>query len=808
MKRIIASLLCMLFIFHSVIVTDAATPTDYRDIFFVKAKKPLAQFKLDVYRGSNLIESKESLVGNAIVEPPIIIAKVGDTFKISDLSDPNNAGASVSKWDFQVYGPGISNKEIYTSFNSLKSDAERVIKFDQKGTYNFFLNVMANTPLNLTDNWSNWSDNGNHRTLSANGEFYWYFTQIRVVVEEAKPVADFQILYNGEDVTDNASKPIQRSGNTLQVTLKDKSTITGGTIEERYWRFYNTNTWSPLPGQGKNDLTINVDSAQINASPNKIIFQLGAKSNTGEIDWEEHTVWSILAAAKVIVHHKDTNGNTVAVDDIINTTQGVETKVYSKAIEGYLANKTSDTVTVPNGQTQVEYTFYYSINNEAGRIIVHHKDIDGNTVAPDDVFLVALNTPTEVFSKPVANHTPNKTSDIVTVPSSDPDKLVEYTFTYTKNPPATSPITGWIECNDTVIQGNDINIKGGGNDPQGGSLTYSWEVDPSSWMVGTLTGTSSTVYFTQVGTVNVTLTVRSSSGGAATVTKAIRVLPAIPNAYIDIINPIANASNSRVNHKITLDANRSNSGSQRYTIDWSKTIWEIWVDDATPALTLNDIKTKAPFTLSTNSEGKQAIRVAGDFKQVDILSKKVGRVSLRLSITNTASNTGLTNKQFDVLPDLPPVADLTVTNKVLRDPSDSNYASGEITDLTVMQDEDRIAKRVWLYSFDSDNDGSNKLVTKNTDGSLKAIPTNEIWYVYHNASWQPVTIFGVNGSYASLKNLNIANINSGNLVNLPLRVNHVGKYRVELIVQEDLMSYTIPEFITPADIQKSYTFDE
>lgn len=636
-----------------------------------------------------------------------------------------------------------------------------------------------------------------------------------------QPVAtvtpNFDIYHDDNKVTNNLDAPIKRTSNSIQVQLRDTSTVQNDTITQRVWNYWsNNNKWEQAPGTGvpgaSDNLTIvNVDSSKLNInSEDSITFQLGTYTQSGLIKWVSHKVYSKDSSAKIIVHHKSTTGTTFEPNDIVPTEVDIPTKVYSRAIEGYIANKISHTVTVPSNDPDktVEHTFIYDVNNEAGRIIVHHKDTDGNTVAASDPFLVSLNTPTEVFSKTVANHTPNKTSDMVTVPSSDPDKTVEYTFTYTKNPPATSPITGWIECNDTVIQGNDITIKGGGNDPQGGALTYSWEVDPSSWMVGTLNGTSSTVYFTQVGTVNVTLTVRSSSGGIATVTKAIRVLPAIPNAYIEIMNPIANANNARVNHKITLDANKSTSGSQRYTIDWSKTIWEIWVEDATPALTLSDIKTKAPFTLSTNSLGKQVIKIAGEHKQIDILSKKIGRVSSSLSITNTANYTGYANKQLDILPDLPPVADFTVTNRVLRDPNDSNFATGDIVDLTVMQDEDLVAKRVWLYSFDSDNDGSNKHITKNPDGSLKAAPTNETWYVYHNGSWQPVTTFGLDGSYASLKNLNIANVNSGNLTSLPLRVNHVGKYRVELIVQEDLLSYTIPEFITQADIQKSYTFDE
>lgn len=788
MKKIISFLIVLSIIFQLAVTIDASEPTDYRGVGYL-VSKPKAQFSLTIKRGEEIIGKATSPVGDTLGQPTfanknLITARVGDTFDLADMSNDEFTKGTISEWDFQVYGPNLSHKVIYKdTFEALNTNVKKNVKFDEKGTYNFFLCVKANTPPSYTNSWANWSHNGNHQTLSPNGEFLWYFTQIRVVVEEAKPKADFQILYNGEDVTDNITKPIQRSGNSLQVTLKDKSTITGGTIVKREWKFYNTNHWKELPRQGTNDLTIEVSSAEINASPNKILFYLRTTSNTGETSWKEHQVHSVLAPAEIIVHHVNTNGKPVDTDDYVTATPGVATIVYSKAIEGYLASKTSDTVTVPIGQTRAEYTFIYNANITTGKIIIHHKDADGNPVAASDPFYVALDTPTEVFSKVIANHTPNKTSDMVTVPSSDPDKLVEYTFIYTKNPPPVNPPYVWIDSPNIVVMGNDINIKARGTDPTNSPITYTWEGSPSYMLEGTLDDEDNTVWFNREGVYSPTLT-GSSVNGTDTDTKEIIVLPATPNT-------IMTAQDRRVNHKITADASTSTSKSQRFPIDWTKSEWEISIEDNSKGLTLDDIKTLHTFTLGTNSNGQPVIKIEGDLKKIELLSKKEGKINILCTLYTTAGYSSFSLRTVNIGPDLPPVADYYSTAEAIRDPNDNNHASIDLVDLSYSPDGDAIGKRVWLYAFDWDNDGSF---------------LDEVWYVYDNGTWQPVTNYGIDGSYPSLKNLNINLIDDGNKPVVLLKLNHVGRYAVDLIVAEQLDSTnSIPAFINASDIQAADT---
>ena len=571
--------------------------------------------------------------------------------------------------------------------------------------------------------------------------------------------------------------------------MRDSSTIVNGIITKREWRYWSSASgWVKIPGQGDNVTSITVDSNNLsNVNINKLGFQLLATTDTNMTGYDAHDVASINSDATIIVHHETSGGTTLSPDVKIGTAVDKPTMVYSKAIAGYLPTKTTDSVTVPASDPDktVEYTFIYNASASAGTIIVHHKDTSGNQVTADDTFGVPLDTPTVVYSHAIANYTASLASYTVTVPTSDIDKTVEYTFIYAYSP-STLPPNVWINSNDTVIMGNDIDIDGTGTDPQNNPISYSWEVNPSSWMQGTLSGTSSTVWFNQVGNVNVTLT-GTTSGGSDTDTKQIRVLP--PTPQVILVSPLS----IRTNHKLTISALSSTSGSQRYTLDWPKSIWEISITDSSQGLTLNDIKTLLPYSLAINVQGKQVIRIVGDYKQIEILSKKQGKINVYSQLTNTANYTGFASREIEILPDLPPIIGVSVTKETLRDPEDANLAPIDLIDTSTSPDGDTIGKRVWFYAFDSDND---------------SLFTDEIWYVLDNNVWQPVTNYGISGSYLSLKDINIDLVNDGNKQMVLFKSNSVGVRMFGLIIRENLNNVnSIPVFITPSDMQKSSTFE-
>jgi hypothetical protein len=724
-----------LFYFSSVYAVE---PKDYRNILYKDDYgkdifKPTAQLGVKLNNEPELLSYPGTDIGYTTPPLVVIYAKVGDKISIFDHSRSNN-GRYIDMWEFQVSTPDGLDAYLTNSATDFISKYSNYT-LTKDGVYNIYLCVRdylsSSEKATYTYNWGNWSENGNHQALGINPggdgvkgtsddfQGYWYYTQIRVIVQPDAPTANFSITHNGTDVTDNSTQKINRLTNNLAVNLVDNSSIKSGSIVKREWKYWSTSSgWVKIPGQGTNDTSITVDSAALGISPDRMGFRLTATSDKGMTASAAHDVYSTYASG-------------------------------------------------------------------IASIIVHYKDDKGAALAPDDTIKTDLDKPTTIYSIPIANYKADKASDIVTVPSTDADKKVEYTFIY-RYSPATLPPTVSIDSKDSVIMGNDITIKAGGTDPQNNPIYYSWSVSPSSWMQGTLEGTSSTVWFNQVGTVTVTLT-GSTSGGSDTDTQNIRVLPPIPQVILD--SPLSIG----INHKLTVDASKSSSGSQRYAIDWTKTVWEISITDNSQGLTLEDIKTLHPYTVTTNSQGKQVMRIAGDYRQIDILSKKQGKINIYSSLTNTAGYIGFANREVELLPDLAPEIGISVTKETLRDPSDNNLAPIDLIDTSTSPDGDPIGKRVWFYAFDSNNDGSF---------------TDETWYVLDNGIWQPATSYGIDGSYGSLKYLDIDLINDGNQASVLFKADHVGRRMFELIVRESLDSTnSIADFVTTDDMQKSNTFN-
>ncbi|MNN44051.1 hypothetical protein D3C81_1583240 [compost metagenome] len=104
-------------------------------------------------------------------------------------------------------------------------------------------------------------------------------------------------------------------------------------------------------------------------------------------------------------------------------------------------------------------------------------------------------------------------------------------------------------------------------------------------------------------------------------------------------------------------------------------------------------------------------------------------------------------------------------NTVYRDPSNGNKASISIDDLSISPDYDYLAKRVWEYRYDSDNDGNF---------------AEEAWVL----------------------------INNGNLDRINFYPTEVGRYEIRITTKEEFGQPTIDEFVTVNDRKSADTANQ
>ncbi len=265
----------------------ALDPIDYRDVRFGEdLLKPIAKFGVSVNNSSGpytySIEEDSINYDNH----PKITAYVGDTLYIKDMSYSREGWAITgNSYDFQYYGLGYTYK-AYTT----KSNVEKPIALNQAGTLTIYL--MVKDKDNIVQGWHNWSQNGTRRVLGdhmaiTEQKVWWYFTAITVEVKVPEPTAEFEIHYQGTNVTDNINNPIQLDSFPYNVNLIDKSTTPAGThITGWEWQGNAGSGWVPL-------------STQQNPSDSVAGgwkgFRLRTTNNKGGVSaWKQHDVYAKL----------------------------------------------------------------------------------------------------------------------------------------------------------------------------------------------------------------------------------------------------------------------------------------------------------------------------------------------------------------------------------------------------------------------------------------------------------------------------------------------------------------------------------
>lgn len=168
--------------------------------------------------------------------------------------------------------------------------------------------------------------------------------------------------------------------------------------------------------------------------------------------------------------------------------------------------------------------------------------------------------------------------------------------------------------------GKSVFISGSGSyDPDNGpsSLSYDWDISPSSGVDGSLSGTSGSVTFTKEGTYTITLTVDDGED-SDTETDTIEVVNRPPKAVLDMPTEAIQGDEVTIENR-SYDPN----GDQITVIKWTIPPNADMKDPVaeTPVTTLNDDKTKVYF--DTPGEYEFTLYVEDEWGKSDQISQKI-----------------------------------------------------------------------------------------------------------------------------------------------------------------------------------------
>ncbi len=148
-----------------------------------------------------------------------------------------------------------------------------------------------------------------------------------------------------------------------------------------------------------------------------------------------------------------------------------------------------------------------------------------------------------------------------------------------------------------------------------------------------------------------------------------------------------------------------------------------------------------------------------------LLFKEPGDYQVRLRVKNSAGHWSEWAEKFvTISPDEAPIVDFYLVKKATRDSTNNNRAKIEIVDESYSPDQDRIAKRIWKYRYDKNNDGSFE---------------DETWIIFSNKNETEPEIY----------------------------VTDVGKYQIGLSIEEEFGQPTIPHLITKNDKRSANTLN-
>ncbi|WP_310831790.1 hypothetical protein [Paenibacillus pedocola] len=335
---------------------------------------------------------------------------------------------------------------------------------------------------------------------------------------------------------------------------------------------------------------------------------------------------------------------------------------------------------------------------------------------------------------PISSLTQSLTSSASTYngpkPSSGPNP--------TPLPSTGKPPEARITMPDQVVAGEKFIVSGADSfDPDGTIVKYTWQhpnVEDALYGKSSDTGYGlDSINTTQT----ITLTVVDNDGLTATTSRDIKVVAPAPAAKLQVLGTL------KENRKITLH-NASKNAADDFPM----------------------IPGKTKFTISAVSGGTNAdIKYSGSLTgtdNADILIKVAGQYKATLYVENTAGYSATKSINFNVQPDQAPAPYISMPNTVYRDPTNGNKASVTVDDLSISPDYDYLAKRVWEYRYDSDNDGNY---------------AEEAWVLLDN----------------------------GNLDRINFYPTEVGRYEIRITTKEEFGQPTIDQFVTVNDRKSADT---
>lgn len=302
------------------------------------------------------------------------------------------------------------------------------------------------------------------------------------------------------------------------------------------------------------------------------------------------------------------------------------------------------------------------------------------------------------------------------------------------NPPRElKPPIALISAPKTIKAGQEFEASGAGSyDPDGFIKSYYWDT-PNA--IGELTDRPrGTLWYDKehLGEQSLALTVLDDDSMAGSTSTEVTVIEPVPNASIYAEGTL------KQNRKVII---RSYSSSPTH-------------------YPLVDSKTK--ITITAVSGGTNAdIKYSGSLNGVpskEVLFKQPGRYKATIYVENILGLSASSEVSFDIVPDEKPFAYFTLPGSAYRNPADGNQATISIDDMSYSPDKDIVARRLWEYRYDSNNNGNF---------------ADESWVIFNN----------------------------DNLDHLNLKVWDVGQYQVRLTVFEEFGQPTIDEFVTQDDRQ-------
>lgn len=403
------------------------------------------------------------------------------------------------------------------------------------------------------------------------------------------------------------------------------------------------------------------------------------------------------------------------------TDVSVGSHIYSadKDYSGYTCSNPDVTVDVKANDT-VYANFNYTIipvKVEKGTVIKRYflKGVE-QTNDEEKIENVDVGQHTFSTSKTYPRYTCENSSVTVNV-TANSITYCDFNYGFENHPP-----TVHLYAPPTVVMGDNLEVNASSIDPDGDPLRYEWYI-PSDFKGSTMNDTSSG-YFESIGNKTFSVTVTDPFNASGYDSTVVKVVPPVPNVVI------AKNGTEKENRKVTLDAEKyssSGSNSGRYPLDWSKAQWQFF-DGSGNELTVDNNPTSSTIVKSLDS-------TIGS-KNMDLIFKKAGKYTAKCTLYNTAGYSNSFSVDLNIIPDLVPTADFYSPDgdDVSRNPQDLSpnglsQASHRLADNSKSSD-DNIGKRMWLACFDSDNDGSYDTITNNEDGTKKAVPEKERWYVF------------------------------------------------------------------------------